>query len=677
PNVCIEREESTDDENEEEGRELQKNDTESEEVPNFFSTSISLSNCQQTPTKYECVTKINNHGVVKTFTVRYKCCYGFSRAEGSTGCDRKVELKSLLDTLTDLNAKEFRKLVVDNGLNSRFENDNLTVFVPSDQAINDFNDMLNQFNDLSPIPQREKRDLRNVMSSEELVWNHVTEGFVDLTELINEEIIYNENQNNSIRINNYPTQNYERLVTANCKRVAKANNLASNGIVHLVDGVITPIRDSVQDIIRNHKRLTSLSQVLKNTDLFKKFKDEGHYTIFAPTNEAFDKLDAATKQKLLNGEACAKSIISHHVTAHTVCSIAIIGNSTTHNVEGEVLNMERKNDDQLIFENKAKIIKTDIMGTNGVVHLIDTIVIPESALFINDALKKEKLTKFQQLIEKAELTDEINDLKNATVFAPSDDAFEKEKGKKILEEIGDDKEKLRELIRYHTVQGKVQSCDMNNNAILKSLDQDKPLRVNLYSTLPIFNNIVNKATINCAAVTGFDEKTCGSVIHEVNKILIPPSKNILDVVKSDTKYSKLQKIIEGTEIEEILGQENRTITFLAPSDETLAALDEEQLKTLEDKEKAVDILKAHILTEILCCTGVGPQTWGFNSMVPTLANRNVQIGRTGNHQIRIGRGVVTSCDNLATNGVVHSINRVFFPQQQIPANVGGFFLFDF
>ncbi|XP_044753028.1 transforming growth factor-beta-induced protein ig-h3 [Coccinella septempunctata] len=676
PNVCIEREESTDDETEEEGRESSKNETESEEVPNFFSTSISLSNCHQTPAKYECVTKVNNHGVVKTFTVRYKCCYGYARQEGSIGCNRRVELKPLLQTLSDLNANEFKKLIEDNGLVDRFKNENLTVFAPLDQSMNEYNDKMNQFNDLNPNPQRKKRDLKNILSSDELVWNHVTDGFVDLTELINEEIIHNENQNNSIRINNYPTQNYDRLVTANCKRIAKANNLASNGIVHLVDGVMTPVGESVQDIIRNDKRLSSLLQVLESTDLLKKFKDEGHYTVFAPTNEAFDKLEQSTRDKLLRGEACAKSIISHHVTAHTVCSVAIIGNSTTHNVDGNVLNMERTLDDQLILENKAKIIETDIMGTNGVVHLIDTIIIPESALFINDALKNEKLTKFQEIIEKAGLTDEINNLDNATVFAPSDEAFEKEGAKKILEEIGDDKEKLKELVRYHTVQGKMQSCDMNNNALLKTLDNDRPLRINLYSTLPIFSNILFKATVNCARISGFDEKTCGSVIHEVNKVLVPPKKTILEVVKSDPKYSKIQKIIEGTEIEEILGQENRTITFLAPTDETLAALDEDQLKSLEDKEKAVEILKTHILTEILCCSGVGPQTWGFNSLVPTLSEQNLQIGRTGTHQIRIGRGVVTSCDNLATNGVVHSINEVFFPQRHV-ANVGGYFLFDF
>lgn len=70
--------------------------------------------------------------------------------------------------------------------------------------------------------------------------------------------------------------------------------------------------------------------------------------------------------------------MKHHFTAHTVCSSAIIGNATTHNVEGEVLNLERTVDDEIIFEGKAKIIEADIVASNGVIHLIDELIIPDS-----------------------------------------------------------------------------------------------------------------------------------------------------------------------------------------------------------------------------------------------------------------------------------------------------------
>lgn len=212
-------------------------------------------------------------------------------------------------------------------------------------------------------------------------------------------------------------------------------------------------------------------------------KADGHYTVFAPTDDAFNKLDETQKRKILSGGGCASSILKHHITAHTVCSSAIIGNATTHNVEGDTLNLERTADDALLFEGKAKIVDTDIIATDGVIHLIDTVVMPDSALDVANILKTQNLTKFAELIERAGLKEEFANLNNVTVFAPTDKAFERPEYKKMLEEIGDDAERLQEIVKYHTVKGEVGSCDFNNNHKLVTYDNEKELRMNLYSTV--------------------------------------------------------------------------------------------------------------------------------------------------------------------------------------------------
>lgn len=84
--------------------------------------------------------RINNHGVVKTFTVRYKCCYGFTRTKGTSGCDKKLELKSILDTITDLKAEEFKNLIQNTGLESVINDGNFTLFVPTDAGLSEFNE---------------------------------------------------------------------------------------------------------------------------------------------------------------------------------------------------------------------------------------------------------------------------------------------------------------------------------------------------------------------------------------------------------------------------------------------------------------------------------------------------------------------------------------------------------
>ncbi|KAL1494273.1 hypothetical protein ABEB36_009897 [Hypothenemus hampei] len=550
-NVCIEREESTDDDKDEKKKiqKEEKNKTENVEnnnrEPNFFSTSIRLSNCFDTENKYECITRINNHGVVKTFTVRYKCCYGFKRT--SDGCTEQVDLKPVLQTLEDMKLDQFRSMLKSTGLDSIYESGNFTLFVPSDDAIHYYNEKLNDINAVDP--SRRRRALKNALTSKDLVLSHTVDGFLELADMENEQMLESEGtQKSPIRINIYPTQGYERMTTANCARVKKSNILANNGIVHVVDRVMFPATERVEDIIRNHPKLSSFRKALENSDIPKNLKPDGHYTIFAATDEAFGKLDEAQRQKLLNGGGCASNILKHNIVSHTICSSAIIGNATTHNVEGGVLNMERTMDDELIYEGKAKIIQTDLIGTNGVIHLTDTLIIPESGQYVGNVLKTHNYSKFQDLVQKAGMSDELNNYENATVFVPVDAAFDFPETKKLLEEIGDNKEKLRELVTYHVTNGQMESNDMSNNMKLITKDQGKELRVNLYSTLPLFTNVINRATINCARLIGFDEKTCGSMVHEVSRVLVPPSKNVIDIIQSEDKYKSLRELIKGTEV---------------------------------------------------------------------------------------------------------------------------------
>lgn len=185
-------------------------------------------------------------------------------------------------------------------------------------------------------------------------------------------------------------------------------------------------------------------------------------------------------------------ILKYHIIPHSICSPAINGNVTVHNIEGNLFNMERKENDDLIIEENVKIVKPDIIATNGVIHLVDTLMLPESGLHISQALKKHNLTKFEELIEEADLVNDIDDLKNATVFVPTDEALNNDETKKLLEEIRGDKNKLKDIVLYHLLPGKIQSCDLNNNEMKETNLEGQKLRVNLYSTVSaLYYNTLN------------------------------------------------------------------------------------------------------------------------------------------------------------------------------------------
>lgn len=84
------------------------------------------------------------------------------------------------------------------------------------------------------------------------------------------------------------------------------------------------------------------------------------------------------------------------------------------------------------------------------------------------------------------MREEINGLNNATVFVPVDKAFETPEAKKLMETVKDNPDMLREIVRYHIVQGQLQSNDMTNNLVLTTNDYGKKLRINLYSTVSTF-----------------------------------------------------------------------------------------------------------------------------------------------------------------------------------------------
>lgn len=112
-------------------------------------------------------------------------------------------------------------------------------------------------------------------------------------------------------------------------------------------------------------------------------------------------------------------------------------------------------------------------------------------MYIGIVLKNQNFTKFQELIQKAGLEDEVNSLQNVTVFAPTNKAFETPEATKILEDFSSDPEKSKAFIRYHFAEGQIMAEDMNNNGLLETKGNGNKIRLNLYSTVSLINTVFN------------------------------------------------------------------------------------------------------------------------------------------------------------------------------------------
>jgi len=176
---------------------------------------------------------------------------------------------------------------------------------------------------------------------------------------------------------------------------------------------------------------------------------------------------------------------------------------------------------------------------------------------------------------------------------------------------------------------------------------------------------MNRATVNCARLMHFDDESCGSVMHQVDKVLTPPKMNLLQELESNPNYSKFLELIKLANLTNLLEDESSEYTLLVPKNDVLEET-KDWLKTkLEKPNELEDMVKTHIVNDVVCCAGIIPTNWPFVRTIETINGGHLRISR--DRRPKIEDAGVTKCDIIATNGIVHEINDVIVarkPQQQ-------------
>ncbi len=131
----------------------------------------------------------------------------------------------------------------------------------------------------------------------------------------------------------------------------------------------------IVDLAVQTESLSTLVKAVKAGGLVETLKGEGPYTVFAPTNEAFAKLPAGTLESLLKPENKDKlvQILTYHVVPGNVMSTDLEDGMSAKTVEGSEIEV---NLGESVMINNATVVKADIKASNGVVHVIDTVIMP-------------------------------------------------------------------------------------------------------------------------------------------------------------------------------------------------------------------------------------------------------------------------------------------------------------
>jgi transforming growth factor-beta-induced protein len=294
----------------------------------------------------------------------------------------------------------------------------------------------------------------------------------------------------------------------------------ANGVIHVIDAVLLPEpkQADIVDTAVADGRFTTLVAAVQAAGLVDTLKGEGPFTVFAPTDEAFAKLPAGTVEDLLKPEnlETLKSILLYHVVAGKVMAADVTQLESADTVLGKPVAI--KTDMGNVNINDAKVIITDIETVNGVIHVIDTVLLPpaEQADIVDTAIADGRFTTLVAALQAAGLVDTLKSEGPFTVFAPTDDAFAKLPAGTVEDLLKPENlETLKNILLYHVVAGKVMAADVVT-LDGKSADTalaDNPLNISVRDGKVFLNENVE--------VIITDIETANGVIHVIDAVLLP------------------------------------------------------------------------------------------------------------------------------------------------------------
>ncbi len=258
----------------------------------------------------------------------------------------------------------------------------------------------------------------------------------------------------------------------------------------------------------------TLAAALQAADLVGALQGEGPFTVFAPTDEAFAKLPKGTVETLLKPENKQKlvDVLTYHVVKGKVGSSEVVKLSGAKALNGQQIDI--KVVDGKVKTDQATVLKTDIGCSNGVIHVIDQVILPASDDLPTTAIKAGNFKTLVAAAQAAGLVDALAGEGPLTVFAPTDDAFAKLPAGTVESLLKpENKAKLVAILKYHVVPGRVYSSDALAAGKAKTL-QGQPVSIAVKSGVAMVNNAKLLAT---------DLDATNGVIHVIDTVIMPPS----------------------------------------------------------------------------------------------------------------------------------------------------------
>ncbi len=394
----------------------------------------------------------------------------------------------------------------------------------------------------------------------------------------------------------------------------------------------------------------TLVAAVKAADLVETLKGEGPFTVFAPTDAAFSKLPGGTVQNLLKPESKTRltSILTYHVVPGRIMSGDLVKLRSVKTVQGQQASTGLAIDG-------ARVTHADIVCSNGVIHVIDAVILPEEGMkraqapgqdLVDTAISAGSFNTLVAAVKAAGLAETLKGEGPFTVFAPTDQAFAK-LPKATLDRLllPASKDRLTEILTYHVVPGRLASADVLKGKGFRTV-QGQPL---------FLTGGANKPMIAGANLVKTDVQCSNGVIHVIDTVILPAPGNqdIVETLVSSGAFKTLVAAVKAANLVDTL-KGNGPFTVFAPTDEAFAALPAGTLDSLlkpGNAEKLTAILTYHVAPgKAMAADVIKIQK------ATTVQGQSLAIAPT------VDEARVIYADIPCSNGVVHVIDAVISPK---------------
>ncbi len=432
----------------------------------------------------------------------------------------------------------------------------------------------------------------------------------------------------------------------------------------------------------------TLAAALTQAGLVETLSGPGPFTVFAPTDAAFAKIPKAQLDALVADKAALTKVLTYHVVAGKVPAAQVVKLKTAKTLNGANVSIAVVGGG-VVLNGNVKVVTTDVNASNGVIHVIDSVLIPPGLTLpapvvttgpstvapavpaaglkdiVDTAVAAGSFKTLAAALTQAGLIETLKGPGPFTVFAPTDAAFAK-LPKADLDALLANKKALTDVLTYHVVAGRVPASQVVSLTSAKTVN-GATVKISVRDGKVLLNDIVNVVTTDIAATNG--------IIHVIDTVLLPPAastapgpnprlgsvRSVIDVAGTDARFSVLAQAVTVAGLVDTLRGPG-PFTVFAPTNLAFDLVDPSTLTSLlapAGRGELIRVLTYHVVPgRFSAADAIAAARAGRT--LRTVQGGDLRLSLVGN-KLFINHAEVLITDIDGGNGVIHAIDTVLTP----------------